>query len=153
MTHRNDPDYDWPSLLKGETSQSCLVVKYGELSLRLCIMPRKILLHIWYIRLKYDRVRHNCSRSSRDAVSNEPLHDHSWCSVDDTLVMVPVKNLSPCCENAHRFLHGNLILHDITWVQWWQCVSIKRVKMICNECEISSNHGEGAIYSWTMDAI
>jgi hypothetical protein len=95
MTHRNDPDYDWPSLLKGETSQSCLVVKYGELSLRLCIMPRKILLHIWYIRLKYDRVRHNCSRSSRDAVSNEPLHDHGWCSVDDALVMVPVKNLSP----------------------------------------------------------
>jgi hypothetical protein len=61
----------------------------------MCIMLRKRLLRIWYIRRKYDRGRQNRHRSSRDADSNEPLHDHGCRSVNDASTVVLMKDRPP----------------------------------------------------------
>jgi hypothetical protein len=125
---------------------SCLSVKYEDVSLSLCIMLWKRVLCIWYLRRKYDGGTHNHHWSIHATASNESLYDHGWCSVDNTSVVVSMKNHSPPLREFSWLAPWRLKM------SWWfdpsflldlnediVCVCVKRVEMSWYESNLSSN--------------
>jgi hypothetical protein len=95
---------------------SRLSVKYGDISLSLCIMLRKRVLCIRYLQQKYDGGKNNRHRSSHVVASNESLHDHGWRSINNASVMVSMKNRY---ENAPFHLSPPP-LGECTWLDSWR---------------------------------
>jgi hypothetical protein len=127
-----------------QSAASYLSLKYEDVSLSLCIMLRKRILHIWYLRRKYDAGTHNRRRTSRVTAWNEPPHDHDWYSIDDTsIIMLMKKQLQrrpPPFEEC-SWLHP--------WcpkTPWWfdHLFHLSSMKILC-VCQESENE---LIWEW-----
>jgi hypothetical protein len=126
-------------------------VKYRHVSLSLCIMLRNRLLRIRYLRRKYEGDRHNHRRSSCDAASNKPLHDHGWCGVNNASAVALMMNLSPPPWAWQLLLPWHMTKH---WRSDPQYHHLSLMKTLCvwrewkwmwNEL----NSWSGGIYRWT----